>query len=224
VARSELSRRRLATVAALALSSAFAVALVAARVAYTDRPDGLNLVWNLVLAWVPFLLAVFVYDRARRGASLAVLVAGGALWLLFFPNAPYLITDFKLLPIWQGAPIWFDVVVLSTAAWTGLALGFVSLYLVQAVVGRLLGAVTSWLFVLSVLALGSFGIYLGRFERWNSWDVFAEPGPLLRDIGTRIANPAEHGRTVAVTVLFTVFLGLSYAVFYALTHPRLLDE
>ena len=213
--RSELSRRRLATLAALVLLSGLAVALVAVRAAYTMRPEGLGLVWNLFLAWVPFALALLVYDGFRRGVGRSWLVGGGLLWLLFFPNAPYIVTDFKHLEAWQGAPVWFDVVVLSTFAWAGLLLGFISLYLMQAVGTRLVGALNAWFFVVGVLALSSFGIYLGRFERWNSWDLFARPRLLLGDVWERVGDPAAHPRTVAVTLLFTAFLTTTYFVFYA---------
>lgn len=198
----------------LALSG-FCVAMVAVRVVYTGSTDYANLVWNLVLAWIPFVVALLVYDAYRRAAPRGLVLAGGALWLLFFPNAPYLVTDLGLLQGRSGAPLWFDVVLVSTAAWAGLALGFVSLYLVQAVARRALGALNAWVLVLGVLTLSSFGIYLGRFQRWNSWDVVAQPHGLLADVWSRVADPLAYPRTMAVTVLFTAFLTLTYLVFYS---------
>ena len=207
------SRRRLAALLSLVALSGFVAALLVARVAYTGSLAYGNLVWNLFLAWIPFALAIAVYDGARRGASRTALLAGGALWLLFFPNAPYIVTDLQWLREWQGAPIWFDVVLVSTAAWTGLLLGFISLYLVQAVVRRAAGTVNAWLLVLGVLALSSYGIYLGRFERWNSWDVIGRPHHLLDSIASTFTDPSV--RTAAVTLLFTSFLTLTYALFYS---------
>ena len=147
-----------------------------------------------------------------------------ALWLLFFPNAPYIVTDLKWLRDWGGAPIWFDVVLVTTAAWAGLALGFISLYLMQAVARRTVGAVNSWLAVLAVLGLSSFGIYLGRFERWNSWDLFVRPKPLFAEVVAQVANPLDYPRTVAVTVLFTSFLSATYLVFYAFARLGLAER
>ena len=207
------SRRRLAIMLSLVALSGFVVALVGARMAYTGTLAYGNLVWNLFLAWIPFALAIAVYDGARRGASRLRLLAGGALWLLFFPNAPYIVTDLQWLRDWQGAPIWFDVVLVSTAAWTGLLLGFVSLYLMQAVVRHASGALNAWLLALGVLALSSYGIYLGRFERWNSWDVFGDPASVLGGIGEHVVDPSP--KQVAVIVLFTSFLTLTYGVFYS---------
>jgi uncharacterized membrane protein len=210
-----MSDRRLATLASLIGLTLLVYAMVGVRVVYSGSPHYGALIWNLFLAWIPFVLALAVYDGFRRGAARLPLFAGGALWLLFFPNAPYIVTDLKHLRTWEGAPIWYDVVLASAAAWAGLALGFVSLYLMQAVVRRIVGAVNAWFFVLTVLALSSFGIYLGRFQRWNSWDVFVQPQSLLGDVWASVANPVDHPRTVAVTVLFTVFLAATYLVFYS---------
>ena len=218
-----MSDRRLAILGSLLGLTALVYAMVGVRVVYSGSPHYGALVWNLFLAWIPLALALAVYDGFRRGASRMLLLAGGALWLLFFPNAPYIVTDLKHLRTWEGAPIWFDVVMASAAAWAGLALGFISLYLMQTVVRRLVGAVNAWLFVLTVLALSSFGIYLGRFQRWNSWSVFTNPGRFAHNVWPHVAQPHEHPKTVAVTILFTVFLGATYLVFYSFAHPSLIE-
>jgi uncharacterized membrane protein len=210
-----MSDRRLATLGSLLGLTLLVYAMVAVRVAYSDNLHYTALVWNLFLAWIPFVVALVVYDRYERGSTGLPLLAGGVVWLLFFPNAPYIVTDLRYLGSWDGAPVWFDVVLASAAAWAGLALGFLSLYLMQAVVRRLLGTLNAWLFVLGVLALGSFGIYLGRFQRWNSWDVFTQPGALLNDLQAGLSAPADQAKALAVTVLFTAFLGATYLVFYS---------
>jgi len=125
------------------------------------------LVWNLFLAWVPLALAAAAYALLRRGVDglvAALLVA----WLLFFPNAPYLLTDFIHLE--EGpAPLWYDALMLSAFAWTGLLVGFASLYLVQIILRRAFGAAAAWLGVFGALGLASIGVYIGRFVRLNSW-------------------------------------------------------
>jgi len=219
-----VSDRRLAILAALLGLTLLVYAMVGVRVAYSGSPHYGALVWNLFLAWIPLLLALAVYDGFRRGAAWPRLFAGGSLWLLFFPNAPYIVTDLKHLRTWDGMPIWYDVVLASGAAWAGLALGFVSLYLMQAVVRRLVGAVNAWFFALGVLGLSSFGIYLGRFQRWNSWDLFVQPHALLADVSMRVARPLDHPRTVAVTVLFTAFLAATYLVFYSFLSASASDQ
>ena len=215
-----MSQRRLATFVSFGALSALVVAMVAIRAVYTGNSHYGSLVWNLFLAWIPFLVALGVHDAYRRHARGLMLWVGGFVWLVFLPNAPYIITDFKYLREWTGAPIWFDAVLLSAAAGCGLLLGFVSLYLMQGVVRRAFGAFNAWLFAVVVLALSSFGIYLGRFQRWNSWDIVTRPRVLASDLWSGLVNPLAHPRTIALTVVFTVFLATTYLVFYMLAGER----
>lgn len=214
-----LSTRRRAIYAALALLSLFSVALVVTRAAYSGEPLYGWLIWNLFLAWIPFVLAIALYDRHRAGARALSLVPLGALWLLFLPNAPYLLTDFKHLSPSLSVPLWVDVVVFAAPAWTGLMLGFLSLYLVQAVVRQRAGARVAWAAAIAVLGLSSFGIYLGRVLRWNSWDVLANPG-ILSDLGSIVVEP----RAIAMTILLSGFLTVSYLAVYAFMRFEAVEE
>ena len=213
--RSSFSDRRIAIVASLALLTLLALAMLAARMLYTGTHGHAWLAWNLFLAWIPFVLALVVYARAQAGASLRVLVPLGVLWLVFFPNAPYLVTDLKHLGPGGSVPLLYDVLLISTAAWAGLLLGLSSLFLVHAVARRLVGALNAWALVVGVLALSSFGIYLGRVQRWNSWDVLVHPYPLADQIVNGLLNPLNHPRPIGLTVLFTSFLLASYVVLYS---------
>lgn len=211
-----LSDRRLATLVALAGLSLLVVAMVAVRMSYTGGSTYANLVWNLFLAWVPLGLALVVYAGARRGMRRLWLLTFGGLWLLFFPNAPYLMTDLKYLRELGGAPFWYDAVLVSSAAFAGLALGFISLFLVHSVARRYLGAVWAWIGVWTVLALSSVGVFLGRYQRFNSWDVFTDPKPILGDVAKGLSDPLNYPKVLAVTVVFSGFLVGTYLVFYAL--------
>jgi uncharacterized membrane protein len=210
------SGRRLVVLAALVVLSLTVVAMVAVRVNQTGYDTYSNLVWNLFLAWIPLGLALVIYDGAKRGLGAVWVVVFAGLWLLFFPNAPYLTTDMKYLRELGGAPLWYDVSLTGLAAFTGLALGLVSLYLVHSVARTYFGAILAWVGVWAVLALSSIGVFLGRFQRFNSWDVFTDPGPILGDVAKGLADPLNYPRTLAVTVVFGGFLIASYLVFYAL--------
>jgi uncharacterized membrane protein len=210
-----MTKRRLGVFAALGGLSLLFVAMILVRQVYSGEPVHRWLAWNLFLAWVPLVLALVVYDGARRGMRLVPLLGFSALWLLFFPNAPYLVTDLKYVGEFHDVPLWYDVVLLSTGAWAGLALGFISLFLMHAVAQRLWGAVNAWLAVAVVIVLSSFGIFLGRFQRWNSWDVFTDPGPLANQLADGLTNPLDYPKALAVTAVFTAFLGSTYLVFYA---------
>ena len=214
-----LSTRRRAIYAALALLSLFSVALVATRYFYSREPIFGWLIWNLFLAWIPFGLSVLIYDRHRAGARLRSLIPLAALWLLFLPNAPYILTDFKHLFPSPVVPLWVDVVVIAAPAWTGMLLGFLSLYLVQSVLRQHVGPRVTWTAAVAVLGLASFGIYLGRVLRWNSWDVIANPR-ILSDLGSVVVDP----RAIAMTVLLSGFLTLSYLVVYAFMRFEVLEE
>jgi uncharacterized membrane protein len=209
--RRSFSDRRIAVVASLAILSVFVLTMMLARVVYTGTLEHTWIAWNLFLAWVPFVLALVAYAHARPGASGARLFGLGVMWLLFFPNAPYIVTDLKhIVGAGNGVPILYDVLLLSAAAWTGLLLGLTSLFLMHVVARRFLGVMNAWALIVGVLAASSFGIYLGRFQRWNSWDVFVRPGALLAQ-----ATEGFHARPIALTVLLTSFLLASYLVLYS---------
>lgn len=210
-------RARRLIIGALVVASAFCTALVSVRMMYEGNRHFSFLLWNLMLAWIPFLAALSVYDGAKAGRGRVRQIAIGAVWLPFFPNAPYIVTDLIHLGRYdEAAPLWFDALLLSGFAWTGLLLGLVSLYLVHAVARAALGTVKAWLGVAGVLALSGFGIYLGRFERWNSWDVLARPGALFGDIAAGLMDPMAQPRAIAVTIAFTGFLAITYLEVYAL--------
>jgi uncharacterized membrane protein len=208
------SRRRLVTLLGLVAVSLFCVALVLIRYAESGDTKFVGLIWNLFLAWIPFVLAVAVYDRWRRHGAAAVLLALGALWLLFFPNAPYIVTDYVHLERTADAPYWYDAVTVSAFAWTGLLLGFASLFLMQTVVRQWRGVVSGWVFAGAALALGSLGIYLGRFLRLNSWDAVEHPSVLPRILHAAARDPFAYQQAIGVTVLFTLALGLAYFMLY----------
>jgi uncharacterized membrane protein len=177
------------------------VAMLSARIFYTGRISHTFLLWNLFLAWIPFLLALLAFWFRQR--PLLSLTLGG-LWLLFLPNAPYLVTDLMHLRPTFLAPIWFDATMLFAFALAGMALGLYSLYLMQELVCLRFGAAAGWMLVIVAASLSSFGVYIGRFLRWNSWDLFFNPTRLAADIVHNLAAPESLLKMVVVVGLFTV--------------------
>jgi uncharacterized membrane protein len=212
--------RRTLAAAALVAASALCVALLEIRVRETGSSYYRFLAWNLILAWVPLVIAVVAYARARRGVGPLVWVLLVP-WLLFFPNAPYLLTDFIHLD--EGpAPLWYDALMLSAFAWTGLMLGFGSLYLVQLILRRAFGAAIAWAAVLAALALASVGVYIGRFIRFNSWDALLHPLRVAEVVREQLASVPL--RTAEALVALTTFLAVGYLVFYSFAGLRLEPE
>ena len=156
-----------------------------------------------MVAW----LLVSAVDHGVRQLGIMLL---GLAWLLFFPNAPYIVTDFIHLRGPGRAPLWFDVVLIASFAFTGLLLGFLSLSLVQHVATESAGAALGWLVAVTALVLAAFGIFIGRFEVRNSWDVIVKPVPLARDTWHELTSPTAYPRTLGVTASYAVFLILAY--------------
>lgn len=185
------------------------IALLAARIVYSHSLAYAFVVWNLFLAVIPAVAAaLFVRARSAFAKALTFLV-----WLVFLPNAPYIATDFVHLRARPGVPLWFDVALLLSCASTGILLAFTSVADVQGVVAARYGKRTAWTFALAVLVLCGFGIYLGRFLRWNSWDLATEPLQRASYLAASAAHPLSHPRTIAVTAIYGVTLALGYAAF-----------
>lgn len=206
---------------ALMLTSAVSVALTLMRIRWLHDWHYMFLVWNLFLAWLPVLFAMEVFRRHRRGDAMGwKLISLTGLWLLFLPNAPYIFTDVVHLLFRLRPHFWIDLSLVLLPALTGFLLGFVSLFLMQSVVNDRFGRAAGWVFVLVATGLSGFGIYLGRFMRWNSWDLVAHPLGLTHDIGQRAVNPSS----LVFAALFGTFLLMGYLMLYALTHLRMSPE
>jgi uncharacterized membrane protein len=204
----------------LVVASAVCIGLIALRWWKADDPGLAFLVWNLALAWVPFVLAIAVYGGYRHNAPAPVLLLLGGLWLLFLPNAPYLVTDFIHVGAVPGVPAWYDAVVVSVFAGTGLLLGFASIYLVQAVTAHRLGERFVWTLVLGVVALTAVGIYIGRVHRLNSWDALRSPGELLALVRGRLDDPLANPELLAIIAVSTATLMALYVLLCTAVLPR----
>jgi uncharacterized membrane protein len=199
---------------ALGAASAWCVVLLAVRkheYGYAGYP---YLVWNLALAWIPLLLAVLLVVSYARRRSAVELFAVGAAWLLFLPNAPYVLTDFIHLGERHRL---FDSLIIASFAFTSLALGFASLLLVQLVVTRAAGAMLGWVTAFGSLFAASVGIYLGRVLRLNSWDVVHRPGRLWEISSTRLADPFGNRHLIGFVLALCGFLTLAYLGVYGFT-------
>jgi uncharacterized membrane protein len=202
----------------LGLASAMCVALLAGRVTVTNSPRYLFLGWNLWLAWIPVVFAYVALAFSRRRPLLYAIVPIFAfLWLIFFPNAPYILTDLQHLALeTTSVPVWFDVILLVWFSWTGLLLGIVSLYVMHMIVAGEFGRLPGWIFVLAVSGLTSLGIYVGRFLRLNSWDILQNPSDFALTILGQAIDPSL--RSVAFTALLTIFFLFVYCTLYAFGH------
>jgi uncharacterized membrane protein len=212
------NRYSIAVFILLNLACLICIVLVVARMAYSESVRHRGLIWNLFLAWIPFMLAYAAHAVSWRRSTLYFIIPLIAfLWLIFFPNAPYMLTDLQDLSRRAfDAPLWYDVIIVVWSSWTGMLLGVISLYLMQDIMIRLFGRVTGWVFVFLISALSSFGIYIGRFVRLNSWEILQRPGEVAQEILGIVIDPSM--RLAAFTILYTVFFLFVFLLLYSFSH------
>jgi uncharacterized membrane protein len=198
----------------LVAASAWCVALLAARAHEFGGGGYRYLLWNLTLAWIPFLLALLLLVAYRRRHHAVELIAIGGAWLMFLPNAPYVLTDFIHLGTRHRL---IDSFVLGSFAFTALALGFASLLLVQLILTRAAGALAGWTLAFTALFLSSVGMYLGRVQRLNSWDVLHRPRLLASIARTRLEDPFGNRYLILFVFAACGSLMLAYLALYAVS-------
>ena len=211
-------RYRLAIFFLLGGASVLSVALYRFRGIWYDEDGFTFLIWNLFLAWIPLAIAYVTWVVSlQRKVLFFVIPVAAFLWLIFLPNAPYIITDFThLADPSPDVPIWFDVMMLMWFSWTGLLLGVVSLYLMQDIVHREFGRWAGWLMVFIVSILSSLGVYIGRFIRWNSWEILTNPTDLARQFVSGAQDPSL--RSIGFIAIFSGFFLFVYITLYAFGH------
>jgi uncharacterized membrane protein len=201
-----------------AIASAVGASLLLGRILWTGHWRQLYLVWNLCLAWVPLGLALLaIRIEEHRGLRHWWFGAVALAWLMFFPNAPYIFTDLVHLGTSRHPLFWVDLAVILVFAWTGLMVGLFSLQLMHRLIAERLGWLVGWLFACVAASLSGVGIYIGRFLRWNSWDVVVQPIGLFGDLLSRMPDVSSHKRALLVMLLFSVFVALTYVTLHAFT-------
>ncbi len=179
----------------------------------------LFLIWNLFLAWIPYWLSLSVAPLYERSQSR--LLTGGLLfvWLLFLPNAPYILTDLLHLRMRAPIPFWYDLMLLISFAWTGLLLGIISLYEVHRFIAEQWSKLAGWFFVIICVVLSGLGVYIGRFLRWNSWDIVTQPFELMHDLLNILIEPQSFNGSGSI-IIFAAFFLLSYLTFFSFSENK----
>ena len=173
-------------------------------------PTFMFLVWNLFLAWIPYWIALLLKPLHSIVKSKLLFAFILGIWLLFLPNAPYIITDLMHIRFQPPVPLWFDVLLFITFAWTGMMVGFLSIFEVEQFLKNEIKLKYINPVIMSILMLTGFGVYMGRFQRWNSWDMFSRPTDVLREISTVLIHPLQHLNTFGLAIVISVFLIIGY--------------
>lgn len=201
---------------ALLLLMAFDVTMVCFRIMYVQSMVFAFLTWNLFLAMVP-LGFVKLGEWAEKKNLKVILWAFLALVVLFLPNSPYIVTDLFHLRWVGSAPIWFDTLLVFSFAITGLILFYICLIRLESIFKRQIKGILRPFIIPLIIFLSAFGVYLGRFVRFNSWDILTQPGTLFYEMADRLINPFGHPETWAVTIAYGGFFLLGY---YFVRHIR----
>lgn len=185
----------------------FVLCMILARVFYSGSYVYLFLLWNIFLGWIPFQVSILV-ARQRSFNWYSILLF--ACWLVFFPNALYIVTDLMHLGEKNNVPLWYDVILLFASASTGLVMAFISLHKIESFLKNNLKIKIVNTIIFFSLLLGSFGVYLGRFLRWNSWDIICNPFELISEITKLLVFPKEYTGAWAATFVFAAFFFALY--------------
>ena len=188
-------------------TTAFTMALIIARFVYTGNHAFTFLLWNMFLAWIPLFISYQL--KLCRGSSAWNLVIFGG-WLLFFPNSLYIVTDLIHLNHRSDVPEWFDIILLFSAAMNGLMMGYASMVKIDLFLRNRFGDKRTNFIILGCFSISSFGIYLGRFLRWNSWDAITKPQFIANELLRRLSSPVSHPGVWGMTIVLSMFFTLLY--------------
>jgi uncharacterized membrane protein len=202
-------------ITALLMMSVLCLLLSCSRLYLSKNYTYLFLVWNLFLAWLPLWFADMAYKNYfGSDRSMPVILLFGFFWIIFFPNAPYIITDLIHLDGRHQVPIWFDALMIFSFALTGLLTGYISLFFIHSILEHRFSRMIGWISVCFMMLLSAYGIFLGRVKRFNSWDILSQPIHLINDCLKTIGN----AQAIKMTVIFFLFLIFSYYILHSIIY------
>ena len=194
----------------LMVSCGFSCSLLAARIFITGDMTYLFLLWNLFLAFVPFAITRWLTSKTGFAKHKVKAAATLFVWLLFIPNSFYILTDLFHLDKFDSAPQWFDLLLIFSFAWNGIVLGIISLRRAEILLETVTGRRISTVIIFSVMWLNAFGIYIGRYLRFNSWDIITQPLSLFSAIFEVWLHPFRNKMEWGMIALYAVFMTVLY--------------
>jgi uncharacterized membrane protein len=194
----------------LTLSIGFSIVLVMARIAYTGKYTFIWLIWNLMLAWIPYVISSWLQQRPAVQANRFKLAAVSLIWLLIVPNSFYILTDLFHLGKFTNVPNWFDLTLIISFAWNGLLLGVLSVRQMEKIMQPRLRGMHELLFIYPIMWLCALGVYIGRYPRFNSWDILTNPFKLISYLIELICHPVQWKYAWGMVACFSIFMTLVY--------------
>jgi len=197
----------------LALSMIFSIAMTTARTIYTGHLTFIFLIWNLFLAWVPYCISQWLYQRQERIEKKFIFVLVFFIWLAFIPNTFYILTDLYHLGDDYNdylVPQWFDLAMILSFAWNGLLLGILSVRHIEKIAQKNFSIKHELLFLYPIMWLNALGVYVGRYLRFNTWDVLTNPFLLIKDIANVLLHPFADRYASGMIFCFSILMTLIY--------------
>ena len=191
-------------------SIGFGLLLLLARTIYTGGLTFVFLVWNLFLAFVPYFLSYSVTLKPAWMESKWKFTLAFTVWILFVPNSFYMITDLFHLYDSDSVPAWYDLMLIFCFAWNALLMGILSVRNMEKIMQAVWKYQSGWLFIYPVMLLNAIGIYIGRYLRYNSWDIISSPFHLMADTVHILLHPVYFKNAWAMVFVFSVFLSILY--------------
>lgn len=194
----------------LLLSSFFSCLLLLIRITVTDSFAFVFLAWNLFLAFIPYWITWWITKNPSITRNKFKTCFVIVLWLLFVPNSFYIVTDLFHLTHAGAAPKWFDVLMVFSFAWNGIICGIISIRRIEVMIAAITRKSFSAVIVFILMWLCAFGVYVGRFLRFNSWDIITNPFSLGNDILNMAIHPFANFYSWGMTFCYSVFMTLLY--------------
>lgn len=194
----------------LLLSCSFSLAILFARIVYTGEILFLFLAWNLFLAYLPYALSAWLEKSLSLLRKGSLFFSVFLVWLLLLPNSFYIITDLFHLRIAENMPLWFDLALILSFAWNALLMGVLSVRQVERLV-TLRWNKAAVFFSTPIMFLVALGIYIGRYLRFNSWDVITNPFQLLQDLINLALHPVHYRFDWSMVICYGLLLSLFYS-------------
>tara|TARA_R110000868_G_scaffold87807_2_gene245194 strand:- start:1343 stop:2020 length:678 start_codon:yes stop_codon:yes gene_type:complete len=208
----------------LLLSISFAISLVFIRMKITNNHFYIFLIWNLFLAGIPYIITQSMKNQVYLQSSKIFGYLCFIIWLLFLPNSPYIVTDLVHLENGNSNLVWFDLFLVFTFALNGLILGLLSMSDMFQIISFRYTKRVAFIITIIVSFLTGYGIYLGRFLRFNSWDIMIQPKSLFNQIVYSIYDP----KMVLITFAFGSFILILFLLinyfFELLNHQNVMIE
>jgi uncharacterized membrane protein len=194
----------------LLISSLFSLSLLAIRMINTGHLSYGFLAWNLFLAYVPYFISEWLSRHPQILANRVKLISLVFMWILFMPNSFYILTDLFHLNNMNKGDSWYDLTLILSFAWNGILFGILSIYKMEVLLKNAKGKFIAGFIIYVVMWLNAFGIYIGRFLRFNSWDIFVNPFSLISEIVEIIFNPYDYRYVWAMCFCFAFFMAILY--------------